>query len=193
MESPYYLSKKSVAEYIEAAKDFNGAALIEKLKKYLPPGSSLLELGSGPGSDFKILKEHYNCVGSDFSHEFLEHLKHRFPGDQFLQLEAQSLKTNENFAGIYSNKVLQHLKDEELGPSLKRQAAILESPGIVCHSFWCGKGEEKFKGMLVNYQNKESLAQFFDPYFKILLLEEYAEFEAGDSLLVIAQKKTTNK
>ena len=55
MKREYYKTKESFEEYIDLAKDVNGRQLIEKLVEILPPGSILLEIGSGPGTDWKIL------------------------------------------------------------------------------------------------------------------------------------------
>jgi len=185
----YYKTKESVAEYIELAKDVSGKELIKKLNVFLPINSKLLEIGSGPGTDWNILSNDYSVVGSDNSNEFLQHLKSTNPTGEFLKLDAISLITSLNFNGIYSNKVLHHLKDDELKSSIQRQSEILNPKGIICHSFWKGKGSEVFKGLFVNYQNEESLKALFEPYFEVLILESYAEFEEGDSLLLIARKK----
>jgi trans-aconitate methyltransferase len=189
MTENYYHTKASVAEYIKLAEGVNGLELIEKLKTFLPEHSLLLELGSGPGSDWKILKEYFNVVGSDNSLEFLSHLKSKHSKGTFLELDAVTLKTETRFEGIYSNKVLHHLTDKELIDSIQRQNMVLKSEGIVCHSFWKGEGHEVFKGMLVNYHTEAELRGLFEKQFEILTLEAYAEFEAGDSILIIGKKK----
>ncbi|WP_107037771.1 class I SAM-dependent methyltransferase [Brumimicrobium mesophilum] len=185
----YYTEKESVAEYIKMAKDVDSGKLIMKLNDFLPKNSTLLEIGSGPGTDFRLLKKVYKVIGSDYSSEFLNHLVSNNENDEFLNLDAVTLTTNKNFDGIYSNKVLQHLTDEELKKSIFRQAEILNLNGIICHSFWKGEGEEEFKGMFVNYQSAESLRILFEKNFEILLLEEYMEFDEGDSLVLIGKKK----
>lgn len=189
MTGEYYKTKESVAEYIKLAAEVNGKQLIEKLDKVLAPGSSLLELGSGPGTDWGILKKSYNVVGSDNSTEFLNHLITQNPTGDFLELDAVSLNTNKKFDGVYSNKVMHHLKDTELSLSITHQHEILNSKGIICHSFWKGKGSEVFKGLFVNYHEAENLEKFFKDYFEILSIEPYAEFDDSDSLLLIAKKK----
>lgn len=189
MEEKYYHTKSSVEEYIKMAEGYNGARLISKLKEFLPANASLLELGSGPGTDYKILSEIYAVTGSDYSKAFLIHLKRSFPEGKFLELEAGLLRTEMRFEGIYSNKVLHHLSDEALQTSIKRQYDILNDGGIICHSFWKGEGDELFKGMYVNYHTEEDLEKAFTDHFEILTLEPYMEFEAGDSLLIIARKK----
>ncbi|MGB0851246.1 MAG: class I SAM-dependent methyltransferase, partial [Bacteroidia bacterium] len=112
MEDRYYHTKESVTKYIQAAKGFDGKNNIEKLKNVLATNSKLLELGSGPGSDFKILNKQYQVTGSDYSIEFVQHLNSTYPNDPFLQLNAATIDTDQKFDGIYSNKVLHHLTDD---------------------------------------------------------------------------------
>ncbi|MBT8327058.1 MAG: class I SAM-dependent methyltransferase [Bacteroidia bacterium] len=189
MKGEYYKTKESVEEYIRLAKDVNGGELIEKLKNFLPLNSTLLELGTGPGTDWEILNKDYNVVGSDNSTEFLSHLRSSNPKGSFLELDAVTIDTDQTFEGIFSNKVMHHLKDLELTDSIKRQLAVLNADGIICHSFWKGEDSEIFKGLFVNYHTKKSLQNFFEDDFDILVLEDYAEFEDGDSILLIGKKK----
>ncbi len=188
MEGAYYKTKESVEEYIHLAKDVSGAELIEKLKPFLSQNSLLLEIGSGPGTDWRILNESYKVTGSDNSNEFLNHLINENPNGEFLELDAITLKTDKKFDGIYSNKVLHHLTDLELINSAKRQAMILNDNGIICHSFWKGEGSEIFKGLFVNYHNEVGLRDIFEDYFEILSIENYKEFEDDDSLLFIGRR-----
>ena len=189
MKKEYYKTKESVDEYIKLAKDVNGKQLIERLVERLPSNSDLLEIGSGPGTDWRILKDIYNVTGSDNSASFLRHLITENPDGKFLDLDAITLKTTRKFDGIYSNKVLHHLKDNELIKSVKRQYDILNGDGIICHSFWKGEGFEIFKELFVNYVNKSDLIEIFKDYFEIILIEDYKEFENNDSLLLIGKKK----
>ncbi|MEZ4804468.1 MAG: class I SAM-dependent methyltransferase [Bacteroidia bacterium] len=189
MSEHYYQTKESVEEYIKLAQGVNGKELIEELIKYLPPKASILEIGSGPGSDYQILKSYYDITGSDYSIEFLTRLKQNHPTEVFLQLDAKTLQTDQKFDGIYSNKVFQHLNDTELKTSFQRQVELLNPGGVICHSFWKGEGEELFKGLLVNYQTETSLRKLIEDKFDVLVLEAYKEFEDGDSLLIIGRKK----
>ena len=189
MNGDYYKTKESVTEYIKLAKGFNGKELIEQLERQLPANSVLLEMGSGPGADWEILNKTYNTIGSDNSIEFLKHLNSQNPEGEFIELDAVTLKTEKKFDGIYSNKVLHHLTDNELKDSIKRQHDILHPNGIICHSFWKGEGSEVFKGLFVNYHSDKALNEKFKDYFEILSIEEYKEFEDNDSLLLIGKKK----
>jgi len=189
MKGEYYKTKASVEEYIDLAKDVNGINLIERLKLHLPSMSALLELGSGPGTDWKILRKDYRVTGSDNSTEFLKHLKAKNADGEFLELDAVTLKTVQRFDGIYSNKVLHHLRDGELNDSVRRQFEILSQGGIICHSFWRGEGSEVFKGLFVNYHEEADLRSVFGELFEIILIEPYKEFDEDDSLLLIAKRK----
>ncbi len=189
MDSEYYKKSESVEEYIKMAKDVSGKELIEKLKNYLLLGSSFLEIGSGLGTDWRILIEEYKTTGSDYSQEFLKRLVVNNPKGNFIELDAITLKIDSLFDGIYSNKVMHHLNDKELHASIKRQCEILNPNGIICHSFWNGTGTEIYNDLFVNYQNEESLKNFFEQNFDVLYMELYKEFEEEDSLLFIGKKK----
>jgi len=189
MEGSYYKTLASVKEYIKSAEGCDGKLLISKLKEYVASGATILEIGSGPGTDWNILKKDYQVVGSDNSTEFLNYLISNNPDGKFLELDAITLATDESFDGIYSNKVLHHLKDKELLASIKRQHELLNPGGIICHSFWKGEGSEIFKGLYVNYHNEQILRDLIGEKFKVLVLENYAEFENDDSILLLGRKK----
>ena len=184
----YDQNQSSVKDYLKLTEDISGAALIKILAKHLKKEANLLELGSGPGNDWRILSRDYKVIGSDYSEHFLAHLKAQNPQGTFLHLDASTLKVAASFDAIYSNKVLQHLDAQQLIGSLQRQYAILNPQGIICHSFWHGTGQEDFKGMLVNYQDEESLKEWLEGRFTLLYLERYREFEDGDSILLIARR-----
>lgn len=188
MSNNYYHTKESVDQYIKMAEGYNGKHLIEILKEYTS-GPDVLELGSGPGTDWDLLNNDYKVTGSDNSEEFLKRLKSKYPNGEFLKLNARTLLTDRKFHTIYSNKVLHHLNDQELEQSVKRQSEVLLSAGVICHSFWKGEGSENYDGMFVNNHTKESLMDYFGAYFQILKLEAYQEFESNDSLYLIAKKK----
>jgi len=185
----YYNTKESVEEYIKLALDHDGKQIIVRFKEFLPAGSDLLEIGSGPGTGWKILSEFYNVVGSDYSQEFLKHLRASYPDGEFIELDAATLDTDRTFDGIYSNKVLHHLEDEALEASIKRQFEILNPGGLVCHTFWKGEDFEIYNDLFVNYHTDTGISILFKDRFDPLLLKFYKEFEEGDSILYIGRKK----
>jgi len=185
----YYHTKESVEEYIRSARGHDGRQVIAKLREHLPEDSLVLEIGSGPGTDWKLLQKHYRVVGSDQSREFLKHLRTSIPEGEFLALDAASLDTGRLFHGIYSNKVLHHLEDQTLAYSVKRQYEILHPGGIVCHTFWYGQDSEIYNDLFINYHNEESICKLFGNYFDPLRIKFYKESETGDSFLYIGKKK----
>lgn len=114
MTDAFYLTQKTAEQYIKMAEGYDGHDLIEKLKKFLPDNSLVLELGSGPGTDLKILSETNTVTGSDFSQYFLNYIANNQPGIDLLLLDAITIDTKKKFDCIYSNKVLQHLNNDEL-------------------------------------------------------------------------------
>lgn len=189
MKGKFYHTEESVEQYMKIADGYDGNELIEKLQNFLPQDSSILELGSGPGTDLKILEENYNITGSDYSSIFIELLKENNPNIDILHLNAVTLDTEIHFNAIYSNKVLQHLTDEELKESIQNQSKILNENGIVCHSFWEGNICEEMHGSLQNHHTIEEIEQFFFHLFDILHLELYNEMAKNDSILLIGRKK----
>jgi SAM-dependent methyltransferase len=188
MNNTYYHTKESVSEYIQLAKDVDSKSLIKLFANHMETHSKVLEIGSGPGTDWNILNGLFHVIGSDQSKLFVEHLQESFPNGDFLELDAVTLDTSLLFDGIYSNKVLHHLSDDELVQSLHRQYEILKPGGIICHSFWKGEGTETFKGMFVNYHTSKALQNLFQEKYTVLMLKNYQEFEEDDSLVVIAMK-----
>ena len=67
----YFDSEENVDAYIAMAEGYDGAELIALLRRYLPEGSSVLELGMGPGKDLDLLRPSYRVTGSDTSRAFL--------------------------------------------------------------------------------------------------------------------------
>ena len=54
-----------------------------KLKAYLMKGAKLLEIGSGPGSDYALMRNWYQLVGSDYSPAFLSKLRNVFQNSEY--------------------------------------------------------------------------------------------------------------
>ena len=188
----YYEQEKNVEVYIEMAKGYDGRELITELKKYLPRNSSVLEIGMGPGTDLLILEKYYkdqgHVTGSDYSKIFIDRYRKQHPDSHLIVLNAITLKTDQKFQGLYSNKVLIHLTREELKQSIKRQADILEPEGIICHSFWRGAKEENYDGLLFIYYTENQIQKLFEDSFDIIKIEKYQEMEPDDSLFIIARK-----
>ena len=72
-EMGYFDREENVQQYIDMVEGCDGAELIEILKGHLAAGSSVLELGIGPGKDLDILRDAgYTVTGSDSSSVFVD-------------------------------------------------------------------------------------------------------------------------
>jgi hypothetical protein len=186
----FFDDEDNVQDYIHMADGFDGRELIEIMKRYVPAGSSVLELGMGPGKDLDILKENYQATGSDSSDIFLERYRSTHMDADLLNLDAVTLETQRSFDALYSNKVLMHLSRDQLVQSLDRQEQILNSKGIVFHSFWEGDHTESIDDLLFIYYRKDELVDIFGKVFKVLEVDIYTEMEPDDSVYIIAQKQS---
>ena len=186
----YFDKAKNVHDYIRMAEGYDGSELIGILEDYLPPGSSVLELGMGPGKDLDLLAESFRATGSDISRVFLDLYRRKHPDADLLQLDAVTLETDRKFDCLYSNKVLIHLRKDELAESLIRQREALNDDGILFHSFWWGDREEEMHGLRFVYYTEAAIR----PLVGDLLLEwigfgRYKEMKKNDSFYMVLKRK----
>lgn len=184
----YYDDPKNAESYIKMAEGYDGRELIDLLRLYLPRGASVLELGMGPGVDLEILSQYFQVTGSDRAKPFLERYRQNNPAADLLLLDAITMATERRFDGIYSNKVLHHLRKHELEASLRAQARVLNPNGILLHSFWYGDKEEQMHGMHFTYYTEASLQALVGEAFEVIDVGRYAEMGEGDSLYMILKK-----
>lgn len=184
----YYDDADNVEQYTQLAEGYDGRELVAVLRHYLESGTSVLELGMGPGKDLVLLAEHYTVTGSDSSQIFVDRYLHEHPGSDVTVLDAITLEIDRNFDAIYSNKVLQHLTPEQLAMSFHRQAAIVVPGGIVLHSLWYGEGSDNFAGLLSVYYTEKTLEALYQPYFELLTVQRYTEMDEDDSFYVVLRR-----
>lgn len=175
-------------EYQAITEGPDSSLLVGILSMYLKPGSSLLEIGMGPGKDLELLAEKYRVTGSDISPAFLEMFSEKHPEIPLLQLHAATLETRLKFDCIYSNKVLHQLTREELKQSFIRQYELLNPGGLFCHSFWYGDKEVTHKGRTFQYYTENSILPCTGGMFKITYKSVYMEMVPDDSMIVIFKK-----
>ena len=185
----YFDDVKNVEDYVKMAEGYDGRELIDVLRNYLPQGSSVLELGMGPGTDLEILSEFYQVTGSDRSQTFLDRYQQRNEAADLLWLDAVEMKTERRFDAIYSNKVLHHLTREEMHHSLQTQANVLNDQGIMLHSLWVGDIEEEQHGLRFVYYTEASFRALLGEIFTVLEVALYDEMEEKDSIYFVLQKR----
>jgi len=179
---------KQVEEYIKMSQAYDGRDLIAKLKEYLPLGSTLLEVGMGPGKDLDILSQDYDATGSDRSKIFVNRYKKMHPESDVMTLDACFLKTSRTFQGIYSNKVLIHLSKDELKQSFQSQLNIIKKGGVAFHTFWAGDKEESFDGLRFIYYTIKTLTPLIPSEFSLIDHYYYKEDSDNDSLAIILKR-----
>jgi cyclopropane fatty-acyl-phospholipid synthase-like methyltransferase len=185
----FFDTAEGVQEYIKIADGYDGSNLIDELRNFLKDGSSVLEIGMGPGKDLDMLKNFYKVTGTDASKVFINRYKKMNPSAGVFLLDMKKLNLNRKFDCIYSNKVLQHLTKNECYKSLKKQKKLLNPKGILLHSFWYGDKIEYYDGLLfVRYKINE-LKNIVKNNYDILKTQRYKEFKKNDSFYMILQRK----
>lgn len=185
----YYDEPENVDQYEKMCQEYDGSQLYLFVEKHLPTGSSILELGTGPGHDLQYLNENYNVTGSDLSKEFIKRLQQKYPTVTVHQLDAVTIDIKEQFDCIFSNKVLHHLHVEQLEKSFERQKEVLKPNGIFAHTFWIGEEDMNMHGMFFKYHEKSELIELVSSYFEVIDTLDYEEFSKADSLFIIAKNK----
>jgi trans-aconitate methyltransferase len=155
----------------------------------LKNNATVLELGMGPGKDFEILGEFFQVTGSDNSQVFLNRYWKRNTAADLVLLDAVKMNIDRKFDCIYSNKVLHHLTTAELTASLRQQAHVLNSKGILFHALWYGDKEEVYSGLRFIYYTEETLAKIVGDEYEILEATRYTEMEQDDSMYVVLGKR----
>lgn len=188
----YYDDEKNVEQYISMAEGYDGTILIEILRQHLAAGSTILELGMGPGKDLLLLSQHYTVTGSDSSAIFVERFQTQHPEADVMVLDAITMNTDRRFDAIYSNKVLYHLTREQLAQSLKQQHRVLRSGGLALHAFWYGDGDDNMHGLHFSYYTEEQLRAIAEPDYEVLQIARYTEMEPDDSLYLLLKKTVSS-
>lgn len=183
----FYDKEENIESYSNFIPTHDGAELVCVLGSYLGKGSTVLELGIGPGKDFERLSRDYRVTGSDNSRVFLNRFREKHPDAELLQLDARTLETEKKFDCIYSNKVLIHLNHSELRDSLLRQKELLNPSGLLLHSFWHGDKEDVYNDLRITYYTEQHLRELMDGAFEILEIKMHAKMTENDSIYVLAR------
>ena len=185
-----YDTVAGVERYVAMAEGIDGREHIAVLRELLADGSSVLELGMGPGKDLDILLESFAAVGSDNSQAFLDRYAANHPDADLRLLDAVSLEIEARFDAVYSNKVLHHLTIDELDASLLRQRDLVRPGGILLHTVWAGEGKENHEGLFVQLHTCETFCAAAPPDLELLECTPYAEFEPSDSLRIVLRRSS---
>jgi SAM-dependent methyltransferase len=184
-----FSTRKSVDEYIQMADGYDGIEIVKVLNRYLGAGSSVLEIGMGPGKDLIFLQENYKVTGSDNSQAFLDFYLENNEGADVFKMDAIEMNTDRKFDCIYSNKVIHFFEPDEIRRSFINQSKVLNSCGLICHTLWYGDKQIEVKGMKFYYYTKETILQYLPQEFDLIHAEVCKEMDDEDSLLIICKLK----
>ena len=189
----YFDSKRNVDAYVRMADGYDGSVLVAVLERHLPTGSSVLEIGMGPGKDLHLLSRRFHPTGSDRSAIFVDHVRAAQPEADVLLLDAVTMQTDRRFDAVYSNKVLHQLTRDELVRSLHSQRRVLKSGGIAVHGLWYGDRLETDDSGQCQYYTRQTFAEAAAELFEILDTGSYVEDSAYDSLYVVLRRPPENR
>lgn len=185
----YFDNKDNVESYIKMVDGYDGSAIVEVLVRHLAAGSSVLELGMGPGKDLELLSKHFSVTGSDSSSVFVDRYKSRHPHADVIVLDAVEFKLDRTFDAMFSNKVLQHLPKPDAAKSIEAQHGALNSDGIMLHTLWHGDSVDEHHGLLFQQYTIETFSDLVADYFDVVDSARYTEMEADDSLYVVCKRR----
>jgi cyclopropane fatty-acyl-phospholipid synthase-like methyltransferase len=134
------------------------------------------------------LSEHFQVTGSDNSKVFINRYRKEHPEADLVLLDAVTMKIERKFDCIYSNKVLNHLSNEQLAESLTNQTKVLNDGGIMLHTFWYGDKEEDLSGLHFSYYTEKTFGILVGDEYKILESVKYTELEKNDSIYFVLRK-----
>jgi cyclopropane fatty-acyl-phospholipid synthase-like methyltransferase len=112
------------------------------LKDYLPLGSSIIEIGSGDGSEAQgLIDAGYKVTASDFSDAFTKILQEKnIPTKHF---DVLSDTPTAQYSCIYTNAVFVHITHEDLKSFFERCKSQVDKGTILFATFLKGVGSER--------------------------------------------------
>jgi ubiquinone/menaquinone biosynthesis C-methylase UbiE len=176
---PIMNTKQSIAKAYDCAANEYAAALWNELDKkpfdqiflnwfatQIPPGETLLEIGSGPGEVSGYLSHQgVNCLGTDISEQMIENGKKYFPQVKFETQDYFHLSyADKSFCGVIGYYAIVNLTPNEVELVLAEVKRVLREGGIFVFTFHIYEGEEKVD--VASFFNQESNQLTFY-YFKV--------------------------
>ena len=166
----YY--KKNSLDYINKTKDIDMSSELNKLLKYIPKNSTVLDLGFGSARDSLLLKSlGYDVYCLDPTKEFCDNArKLGIDKNRIYNIKAQEMSFKNLFDGIWASASLLHISSADLVDVLNKIYDSLKDNGYLYASFKHGDFEgdrddrfyndmtlDKFKSIL--YKTKLKLIE----------------------------------
>ena len=141
----------TLASYEQGVEAYRGASnptphpayeeFLHRVVSLLPPGSRMLELGTGPGHDALFFEEHGLCVQrTDGTRAFVELL--RSNGHQADVLDVTTDEFGGPFDVVFANAVLLHLTVDQFDTVLAKAAQAVLPDGLLVFTVKEGDGTQ---------------------------------------------------
>jgi cyclopropane fatty-acyl-phospholipid synthase-like methyltransferase len=115
----------------------------------LPEGSTVLELGCGPGTDAAALSAGRRYIGVDLSRVQLSIARRRVPYATFLEGDVTSIALRPaSFDGIVTFYVFNHVPQAQVGPTFNRVFEWLRPGGWLMSSFLTIEADDRVEEWL---------------------------------------------
>lgn len=136
------------------------AELLDAFAANLPPGGSILEIGSGPGWDADYFEARgFSVMRTDASSQFVALQRER--GKSARQLNIVTDRLGGPYDGVLMLYVAQHIDDDLLPGCLTKLAASLRPGGSVLLTYRDGDGQSTERGGSGNYHTALRLPALF--------------------------------
>jgi ubiquinone/menaquinone biosynthesis C-methylase UbiE len=169
-----YVYDKIAEEYYKNKKGLYPKNDLEKFLYYLSQGSSILDLGCGPGQASKIFCERkYLVTGLDFSEEMIKIGKKEIPNAKFILEDIRNLNKvfrNEMFEGAWACASLLHIPKKDIPSVFNQVYNVLKNQGVFYVSVKEGEGEKDLTDE--RYDNIKRHFSYFKKEEIISLLKE---------------------
>lgn len=164
--------------YDAAAREFENkfsdyAEYIKQVTKFaelFPKGSSLLDIGCGPGLNAKIFaQKKLSVTGFDISPEMIKLARKNCPSGDFLVSSVEEFSTDVKFDGICLSFIIVHLKTSDAVSLLNRLSRFVKPDGKVYISFMTGR-ESGYES--ASFSKNKIFFNYFEKEFIISCLEK---------------------
>lgn len=140
----------TINTYNKIAREYHvkrkGAAPMQEIEAFIKllGGKKVLDAGTGPGRDARIIAEKgFDVSGVDLSEEFISLALTEAINVEFIVMDILNLQFETNyFDGIWCCAVLSHFKKEDIPLALFQLNRVLKPGGILFTAVREGSGEE---------------------------------------------------
>ncbi len=123
-------------DWADRGRDGYRATFLHEVLDKVPPGSTVLELGCGPGGDASALAADRRYIGIDLSRVQLRHARRVAPGAAFIEGDLLEIEFRAgSFDAAVAFYVFNHIPRQELPSAFRRVHRWLRPGGWFCASF----------------------------------------------------------